>query len=288
MLRYSMMLFTVVFFCVGIAFTKVINNSVQDSTDYSDSSSAFRLIEYDFNKSFKDGLDIISAPAHFSLSNWIAAGAIVGTTGLSMLLDNSVRSVVKKNHTAKMDDFNQIGKYYGEVVPAVSLSAGLYALGLIFHERSFSLTGRLLAESLLYAGTTVVLLKYLFSRSRPYNNVGNTDFGDYHLNNNDYFSLPSGHTAVAFTVSSVLANRINNIYATIGLYSLALITGYQRIYSDNHWISDTVLSAAIGIVISRTVVGLNEQYPFESDNVNVSVKPLFNSSGFGFNLSFAF
>ncbi len=247
------------------------------------SPGAYQLIKYDVTKSLYDGWDILRAPTHFTTTDWAITGSILGGTALTMLLDDEVRSAVRGNQSGSLDDITKAGKYYGEVVPAVSLSAGIYAAGLIFNERSVSLTGRLLAESLLYAGTINILLKMIFSRSRPYNNKGNADFGNYNFDNANY-SLPSGHTTVAFTVSTVLAERINNIYATIGLYGLAALTGYQRVYSDNHWFSDTILGAAIGIVISRAVVKLNEEDPYENQIPELILFPV--DGGFRIGLNF--
>ncbi len=255
------------------------------SKTYPGSPTTYQLIKYDFNKSLDDGWDILTSPAHFTGGDWAVAGLIAGGTALSMLLDNDVRNAVRRNQTGTLDDVMKAGQYYGEVVPAVSLSAGIYAAGLIFNQRSVSLTGRLLAESLLYAGTLNVLLKIIFSRSRPYNNKGNTDFGNYNFNN-DYYSLPSGHTTVAFTISTVLAERIDNVYATIGLYGLAALTAYQRIYSDNHWISDTILGAAIGTVISRTVVKLNEADPYEDHTPELTMFPVEGGFRIGLNYNF--
>jgi membrane-associated phospholipid phosphatase len=249
------------------------------------SPSAFQLFKYDFNKSLDDGWDLLRAPAHFTAGDWAITGTVIGGTALSMLLDNDVRHAVRRNQTGTLDDITKAGKYYGEVVPAVSLSAGIYAAGLIFNERSVSLTGRLLAESLLYAGTINVLLKMIFSRSRPYTNNGNTDFGNYSFNN-DFHSLPSGHTTVAFTVSTVLAERINNVYASIGLYSLAALTAYQRIYSDNHWFSDTLFGAALGFVVSRAVVRLNETDPYEDNLPEITAFPI--NGGFSLGVNFHF
>ncbi len=249
------------------------------------SPSAYQLIKYDFNKSLNDGWDLLRAPAQFTGGEWAITGTILGGTALSMLLDNDVRRAVRRNQTGTLDDVTKAGQYYGEVVPAVSLSAGIYAAGLIFNDRSVSLTGRLLAESLLYAGTINILLKMLFSRSRPYNNNGNTDFGNYNFNNDNY-SMPSGHTTVAFTVSTVLSERINNVYATIGLYGLAALTAYQRIYSDNHWFSDTILGAALGVVISRAVVNLNRMDPYEDSLPELTAFPI--RGGFSLGLNYRF
>ncbi len=280
------------FFCLAVFIIFYSNTAFPGDRTDSDSlktidtsPSAYQLITYDINKSLGDGWDLLRAPAHFTGTDWAITGSILGGTALSMLLDNDVRNAARRNQSKSLDDITKAGKYYGEVVPAVSLSAGIYAAGLIFKERSVSLTGRLLAESLLYAGTINILLKMLFSRARPYNDKGNTDFGNYNFNN-DYYSLPSGHTTVAFTVSTVLAERINNIYATIGLYGLAALTAYQRIYSDNHWFSDTILGAAIGVVISRAVVKLNESDPYEDQLPELTLFPV--EGGFRVGLNFNF
>ena len=286
MTQYFSFLLISIISLTNISFPQNNSDQGEDSLNTIQTSpSAYQLIKYDFNKSLSDGWDILRAPAHFTGEDWAVTGIILGGTSLSMLLDNDVRRAVRRNQTGTLDDITKAGQYYGEVVPAVSLSAGIYAAGLIFNERSVSLTGRLLAESLLYAGTINVLLKMIISRSRPYKNEGNTNFGNYKFNN-DYYSLPSGHTTVAFTVSTVLAERINNIYATIGLYGLAALTAYQRIYSDNHWFSDTILAAALGIVISRAVVGLNESDPYENHIPKLTLVPV--DGGFNLGLNFQF
>jgi membrane-associated phospholipid phosphatase len=283
---YSFIIFLIIIFATA-SYPQKFVVSVDSSMGDSVSSSVIKIFKYDVEKSFGDGLDIIKAPFHFSTGDWITVGTIAGATSLTMLLDNNIRSVVGNNRTGGLDNIIKIGEYYGKVVPAVSLSAGLYAAGMIFKERSVSLTGRLLAESLLYAGTINIILKILFSRSRPYKNNGNTDFWNYRFDN-DYYSMPSGHTTVAFTLSTVLAERINNIYATIGLYGLAAFTAYQRIYSDNHWFSDTFLGAAIGIAISHAVVNLNKEDPFEEEASMISVVPLMLNQGFGISIKFNF
>ena len=284
-LRFSVFLTLLLFFS-EITFSAGSGSESGDSLkDNSYNPTAFELVKYDFNKSFEDGLNILEAPAHFSGWDWGVAGMIAGATSLSFLLDNDIRDIVRRNQSGTIDDITKAGQYYGEVVPAVSLSAGIYATGLIFKDRWLSFTGRLLGESLLYAGTLNIILKVLFSRARPYKNQGNTDFGNYKFDN-DYYSLPSGHTTVAFTVSTILAERIHNVYASIGLYGLAALTAYQRIYSDNHWFSDTLLGAAIGMVISRAVLNLNQSDPYEESNPDISVSPTRQGYAVGFRLTF--
>ena len=91
--------------------------------------------------------------------------------------------------------------------------------------------------------------------------------------------MPSGHVTVAFAMSSVLAERIDNVYASVFLYSLAASTVFQRIYSDSHWASDCIPAAVIGFVIGKAVVRFDDDF---SKKVNVSVG--YTPGGFALNL----
>jgi hypothetical protein len=57
------------------------------------------------------------------------------------------------------------------------------------------------------------------------------------------YSLFSGHTTDAFAAATVLSQRFNNIFASIAFYSLAGLTAYQKVYTDQRCFSDTVLAA---------------------------------------------
>jgi membrane-associated phospholipid phosphatase len=139
----------------------------------------------------------------------------------------------------------------------------------------------------LVSGLIAQTLKFSLGRARPYLNKG-----AYYFNpitpNNDYNSFPSGHTIVAFTISTVLSRRFNNTYASIGLYTLASLTAYQRIYSNNHWFSDTFLSAAIGIVVGNSIVEIQDDKIGETAHQTFSVVPIVNNNytGVGFFLNF--
>ena len=75
-------------------------------------------------------------------------------------------------------------------------------------------------ESVFYAGVITSILKSLIGRSRPYTNDGSHFYKPIQFNTS-HTALPSGHSTVAFAISTVLSKRIHNTYASIGLYSLA-------------------------------------------------------------------
>ena len=53
-------------------------------------------------------------------------------------------------------------------------------------------------------------------------------------------------------------------------YGLAAGVGWARIYEDKHWLSDVVISAALGTAIGKAVVALNK----DRRDSRLSVVPL--------------
>lgn len=252
------------------------------SAQITDTASVIGVISSDFNAGISDAGHFITLPFNSTGEEWMKAAAAAGITAALFLADNPVRDLAEKNHTAFMDELTKAGSFYGNGVVPLVLSAGLYTSGLIADNSELRSTGRVLFESLAAAGIAVSVLKVVIGRSRPYMDNGNTFFKPFNFKN-DFNSLPSGHTIVAFTTSTVLAGKLKNIYASIGLYGLATLTVYQRIYSDNHWISDTFLGAALGYGIGRFFLSLNENADTDK-KFNLSILPSVMNNGTAVNV----
>jgi membrane-associated phospholipid phosphatase len=204
-----------------------------------------------------DAGQVFGAPLHFSGTAWAVTGAVlVGTTAF-IAVDESARSLAQRLHSDFGDDIFGFGREYGREVYGLTLSVGLYGVGLIFDAANVRETGVMLFESIAIAGTITTVLKSLIGRSRPYTEEGAYKFRGFQFKT-ETTSLPSGHTTVAFAVSSVLAGRINNPFASIGFYSVAALTAVSRVYHDAHWVSDNVLAAAIGTCVGLAVNSLHD------------------------------
>lgn len=241
----------------------------------------------DFSIFLEDGLNLATAPFSFTATNWMKTGALVLATGLAFSLDPKIKEEVSYQHTPALDNATGFGEKYGSISYAGIFAGGMYITGKIIGDKSIATTGRMLTESVLYSGLAVSLLKYTVGRSRPYTNEGPATMFTYSFQEANV-SFPSGHTATAFAVSTVLANRIDNPIATIALYGLAGFTGYQRIYDNKHWFSDVFVGAAIGYFIGSSIVNSEEKRDNENFWGNLNVMPSVCSSGAGLSLHLDF
>ncbi len=59
-------------------------------------------------------------------------------------------------------------------------------------------------------------------------------------------SFPSGHTTTAFTVFLILATLTRKNVLKLALFTLALLTGFSRVYLSQHFVVDIVVGSLLG------------------------------------------
>lgn len=97
------------------------------------------------------------------------------------------------------------------------------------------------------SGLLVQFLKHLIGRKRPYADAGlsSHDFQPFSANY-EFHSLPSGHSQVLFTAASILTAIWPRIWWL--WLSVAGIFATTRIITLNHWVSDVIAGAAVGML----------------------------------------
>lgn len=100
-----------------------------------------------------------------------------------------------------------------------------------FGDEKMAETGALATVAVIETGSVVYALKYMVGRPRP-------------LSESDKDSFPSGHTALAFSLATVVGHQYTKL--RIPLYVAAFGTGFARIYLGKHYPSDVVAGAFMG------------------------------------------
>ena len=102
------------------------------------------------------------------------------------------------------------------------------------------------ASSVILSGATTLLLKEIIKRPRPYKEH---DFVEDMLNEKGY-SLPSTHSSTAFSLATSLSLLYPEWYVIIPSYLWATIVSYSRTHLGVHYVTDILLGAVIGTIIS--------------------------------------
>lgn len=66
----------------------------------------------------------------------------------------------------------------------------------------------------------------------------------------DHHSFPSGHTASAFALATVLVLVFKKYKISIPCILMAFLIGYSRIYLAQHFLLDVLVGAALGVICS--------------------------------------
>lgn len=220
-----------------------LNFSIAGDTTAVKHKTIWQNIGNDAEVFVKQGIDFYTIPFHLSGKKWLYTGIGAAAFGIIMTQDKNI-----KIQFSTGEDKNSVwyyAKQYGEIKYAALGSALIYGTGLFAQSDAIRVTGRMLLQSLFYAGSINLVLKTVFGRSRPYTTDNQYQFNWFETDDS-MLSLPSGHSTVAFAVSTVLAERIGTWWARTIFYPIALMTALSRVHDNMHWMSDVVLGSALG------------------------------------------
>lgn len=111
-------------------------------------------------------------------------------------------------------------------------------------------TGLALLCSFLISGLAVQLIKNFVSAARPrlYFEAGTYLHFIDGVSLGNYSGFPSGHTATAFAIATVLVLMISNKKLQWPVFLAALLAGYSRIYLAQHFLLDVIVGMLLGTV----------------------------------------
>lgn len=225
----------------------------------------------DFKSFVTIGADFYTSPLGFDSEDWIKFSATIGITGIATLADKDVKNFSQRNLSNFSNGGFSIDKYYSVEFVGVSIIT-FYGYGLVADNSRVRKLAIKLTEATFLAGSITLLTKTVMGRGRPYKQKSQYYTSPFTFNN-DFNSLPSGHTTLAFAYSTVMANEIDNIFWKVGWYSAASLVGYARIYHNQHWLSDVLLGAAIGYFSGEFVSDYNST---AKEETQVNLFPTFN------------
>lgn len=205
-----------------------------------------RADDFTLGDVFSDAKDYFTAPIHWDSSDWMFFGGSIAVIAVAHQYDGRVRSYYAPPGAAglKGSDPNSVR----DAIPAASLVVGTWLVSK-FTDNSFANTeAYTMLEAAGFSSITAEALKYAAGRERP---DVTTDVNDWRSGGS---SFPSLHTTAAFAIGTVFAESGDDDYRwfrrVVG-YGMASATMCLRLRDNQHWLSDTVAGAALGIATGR-------------------------------------
>ncbi len=101
-----------------------------------------------------------------------------------------------------------------------------------------------------------------------------------------HHSFPSGHTSNSFVIATILFHEFKDSSPVLAYsgFAFAAATGILRVLNNEHWVSDVLVGAGIGILIVDLIYRfepLKNWNPFKNKKMNAIISPMYLDNKFG-------
>jgi hypothetical protein len=226
-------------------------------------------LEHEFFKNvLRDQKAIWTAPFHLERSDmkWVVPSSI-GFMTLVTTDRNTGDEIFEADRQVKASEWISNAGVYG----LVAAGGTLYVIGRTKNNYRARETGVLSAEAIINSIIVGGALKGITQRARPLDGHERSEFFD------GGSSFPSGHSAQAWAVATVVAHEYKDRPAVqIAAYGIASAVSVARFTGHKHYISDVVAGSALGFGIGKYVYKTHhrESLAKDDDSGEVSKWPL--------------
>jgi membrane-associated phospholipid phosphatase len=179
---------------------------------------------------------------HWADGTWLFP--LAAATGGFFATDRAVPPALSGD-PKKLNRYTNFSNY--GVYSLVGAGGGLYVWSKVSHDDHQRETGILAGEAAINSFAVDTTFKYAFGRERPNQGQGLGNFFQHGV------SFPSDHSAVAWSIASVIAHEYPGPLTQIAAYGLATAVSASRVLGAQHFPSDVVVGSAIGWLIGRQI-----------------------------------
>ena len=199
----------------------------------------------------------------------LGAGAVA--TGVLSIFDDDI-AIASQQHRFQspgLHDFSlNVSKAQETTLTVASILT--YGIGRLSKQRTIADVGLHSAESVILASLASQLIRGPLGRTRPHE-AGDTNQYDFHFGKGftsfDHRAFPSIHTSSGMAVATVLTMEMQRRhvaatpYVAPVLFAAGILPGLSRIQLDQHWASDVLAGALMGVFAGYKVVSYSHDHP---------------------------
>jgi hypothetical protein len=183
-----------------------------------------------------------TSPERLSRNSWKTLAPFAGLTGALIASDSWIAKQVpdKPDQLKRSKNVSDIAAF-----SLIGAGGGAFLWGHLTHNERLQETGLLSGEAALNSAAVAYALKGLTQRPRPLEN--NAD-GSFLQGGN---SFPSEHTAIAWSIASVVAHEYPGPLTKLFAYGLASAVTITRVTGKEHFASDALIGSTLGWYFGR-------------------------------------
>jgi membrane-associated phospholipid phosphatase len=194
---------------------------------------------------------------------------VVGATGVLIANDESVAQQVPYSWHQTSVDISNACTY-----TTAAAAGGIFLTGLFTGDEHAKRTGVLAAEASIDSFLIYGSMKLIFNRDRPYTSPHE---GQFFAGNFSGGSFPSGHSALAFTLASVVAHEYPSLPVQLAMYGLATTVATTRVTGGQHFPSDVFVGSTLGYLVGRYVANKDKHAQDQPAHSGKSIKRVPNA-----------
>ena len=227
----------------------------QTPTDSGPSPESTSVLIGSLGRAFaEDAKYVLTSPLRIDTKSALILGGVAAAIGGLMVVDDDLQDFFQRNRNDFTRDISSELDVYGSAPNVLIGNLGLIGVGWWFRESQggdkllrtalISLEAQAFTESI--AGVT----KFVVGRARPTAGQGDQTYDPFHGIDR---AFPSSHSARAFAVATVFADRYEQPVPILA-YTLAALIGISRTELDRHWASDVFAGAALGFTMGKVLI----------------------------------
>jgi membrane-associated phospholipid phosphatase len=185
-----------------------------------------------------------TSPERLDRSSWKTLVPFVGLTGALLASDSWIAKQVpdKPDQLKRSKNVSEIAAF-----SLIGAGGGAFLWGHLTHNERLQETGLLSGEAAINSTAITYAFKGITQRPRPFEGNGNGSFFQ------GGGSFPSEHSALAWSIASVVAHEYPGPLTKFLAYSLASTVTLTRVTSKQHFASDALVGSALGWYFGRQI-----------------------------------
>ena len=216
----------------------------------------------------------------------LVGGVALAATGIVSIFDDdiAIASQQSRYQSTSLHDFSLNVSKVNETTLTIA-GIATYGIARLSHARTVTDVALHATESVVLASFASQLIRGPLGRTRPHE-AGDTNQYDFHFGKGftsfDHRAFPSIHTSSSMAVATALTMELHRRHAGATpfvaplLFAAGLLPGLSRIQLEQHWASDIVSGAVMGIFSGYKVVSYSHDHPnnwFDRTLLKASVMP---------------